>query len=384
MKRLVFLCVFSAAMSIAHADVSVTDSDTLARAANAGHSAATTGPVSKAANKRNGVPLGAVKPHATGSIALIDASGLKYFINTDITFSTSSSASAGMSEASYTHSVAATTSAGGTVLDQLNDAFDGYQSICLSLNNSVSGRCESGNANYVIYNKDGAPTLDGTCNNRQVIFNAQTAGSVSVSRKVYVPTDDSFARWLDIVTNTSGTAQTVTLETSNNLGSDNNTIITASSSGSTTSPLTDTSLTWVATFQNFSGSTTTDPRLGHVMEGPGAAVPLAGVNFTNGDDNPFWGYTLTLQPGATGIIMNFVTGQPSRAAAAAQAARLVTLPTTALECMTAAEKTEVLNFNAAPAPVVAVSVPGPDGLKLALLAALLAVIGFLGLRARTR
>src|SRR5258708_4112274 len=53
-------------------------------------------------------------PGATGSQGLIDSSGVKYFINTDITFSTSSSASAAMSEASYTHAVAASTSGGGT------------------------------------------------------------------------------------------------------------------------------------------------------------------------------------------------------------------------------------------------------------------------------
>src|ERR1700692_1285350 len=44
---------------------------------------------------------------APGSQALIDSQGLKYFINTNIPFSTSSSASAAASEASYTHAVAA-------------------------------------------------------------------------------------------------------------------------------------------------------------------------------------------------------------------------------------------------------------------------------------
>src|ERR1700759_4023004 len=41
-------------------------------------------------------------PVATGSVSLIDSAGLEYFINTNITFSTSSSASAAASEASYT------------------------------------------------------------------------------------------------------------------------------------------------------------------------------------------------------------------------------------------------------------------------------------------
>src|SRR6202049_3579760 len=110
---------------------------------------------------------------ATGSQALIDSQGLKYFINTDITFSTSSSASGAMSEASYTHAVAASTSAGGTTSSTLNDAFDGYNTLCLSLNNTVA-TCETGNANFVIYNKNGPATTE--CSgpvshvNRQVDF----------------------------------------------------------------------------------------------------------------------------------------------------------------------------------------------------------------------
>src|SRR6202040_1416512 len=62
-----------------------------------------------------GKPKGSHHPGgATGSQSLIDSQGLKYFINTNITFSTSSSASGAASEASYTHAVAASTSGGGT------------------------------------------------------------------------------------------------------------------------------------------------------------------------------------------------------------------------------------------------------------------------------
>ncbi|MDR3389557.1 MAG: hypothetical protein P4L92_21130 [Rudaea sp.] len=383
MKRFVVLCILFAAVPFAHADVSMTDAQTLARAGNGNRAASSVaGHVVKPGDKRNGIPLGTVRPDSTGAQSLVDASGLKYFINTDITFSTSSSASGAMSEASYTHAVAATTSAGGTVQETLNDAFDGYNAVCVSLDNTVS-TCATGNANFVVYDKNGPATLDATCSNRQVLLPAQTIGSISLSRKVYIPTDDSFGRWLNVVTNNGATAQTVTLVTSNNLGSDANTIITGSSTGSTTSPITDTSEKWVATFQNYSGNTTTDPRLGHVLQGAGAAVGLAGINFTNGSDRPFWGYTLTLQPGQTRIIMNFVTGQPSKAAAATQAARLATLPSTTLECMTSAEKAAVANFNAAPA-APATPVPGPDPLKLALLALLLVALGYLGLRARAR
>ncbi len=316
---------------------------------------------------------------ATGSIALIDAQGLKYFINTNITFSTSSSASAAMSEASFTHAVAASTLNGGTTSSTLNDAFDGYNTVCLSLNNTVA-TCETGNANFVIYNKNGPATTEcpGPVShvNRQVVFPVQTIGSIQVSRKVFVPDNDQFARWLNYFTNTGATPQTITPVIANNLGSDSNTVIVATSSGDTNA---DTSDTWVTTFQNFSGTTTSDPRLGHVLQGSGVPVPLSGIHFANGDDNPFWGYTFTLQPGQTIIIMNFVTGQPSKAAAQSKSAQLVGLPPTALQCLTTAEQAEIANFNAL---VPIATIPTLSWSSLAALAALLGLAALVLLRRR--
>jgi hypothetical protein len=314
---------------------------------------------------------------ATGSQALIDASGLKYFINTNITFSTSSSASAAMSEASYTAAVAATTLNGGTTSSTLNDAFDGYNTLCVGLNNAT-GTCETGNANYVIYNKNGvAPTTE--CGGRQVVFPVQNvavgANTIQVSRKVFVPTNDSFGRWLNIVTNTGTTAATFNLIVATNLGSDSNTKIVTSSNGNNTAETTD---TWITSFQNYSGTTSSDVRLGHVLQGPGATNPLTVLHFVDGDDNPFWTYTVTLAPGETRIITNFVVGQPSNAASAAKAAQLVGLPPNAVQCLTPAERQETTNFGPVAQPVPTL---GPSGLVA--LGLLLAGFALLVLRRRS-
>jgi hypothetical protein len=297
----------------------------------------------------------------TGSKALIDNSGLKYFINTNIVFSTTSSASAAMSEASYTHAVAATTLNGGTTSSTLNDAFDGYNTLCLSLNNTVAN-CETGNANFVIYNNNGAAATEcpGATSgvDRQVVFPIQTNGSLQITRKVFVPDNDSFGRWLNYFTNTGGSPMTVTAVIANNLGSDNNTQIVTSSNGNNTAEPTD---TWITSFQSYSGTTSSDVRLGHVLQGAGGSVPLAGINFVNGDDNPYWGYTFTLNPGETKIIANFVVGQPSNAASAAKSAQLVGLPPNALQCMTIPEQRELANFLAAQ-PVVQIPTLGATGL----------------------
>lgn len=284
---------------------------------------------------------------ATGSIQLIDSAGLKYFINTNITFSTSSSASGAASEASYTGPIAASTSAGGTTMSTLSDMFDGYNGLCVSLTNAT-GPCQTGNANYVMYEKNGPASVDNgvpatpECTNRQYVTPIQTIGALQVQRKIYVPPNDQYVRWLNYFTNTSGAPVTFTAITSNNLGSDSNTRIVSSSSGDNVATVTD---LWVSTFQNYSGNTSSDPRIGHVLQGAGAATPVSNINFADGDDNPYWTYSITLNPGQTKVIVNYATGQGTKAAANAKAAALAAFGPTAQQCL-GTDISEVVNFAA--------------------------------------
>jgi hypothetical protein len=309
-------------------------------------------------------------PNAHGSIHLTDSSGLLWKFNDNIILATSSSASGAASEASYTGPVPATTIGGGVMAATLSDAYDGYQAICISLT-GATGPCLKNNASYVIYQNNGSATPDATCGGRQYIFNPQTAGGIQMQRKIYVPATDSFARWINTFTNTTGAPITFNMITSNNLGSDANTVVVTSSNGT---PVVTTNDFWVTTFQNYSGTTSTDPRLGHVLRGPGSP-PLTGVSFVNGNDNPFWSYTVTLAPGQTKIIMNFGVAQPSKAAAAAKSAELLQLPSVATACLSATELSQIVNFQAQQ-----VSVPTLHPLALAALAVSLALVGLFVLR----
>jgi hypothetical protein len=281
---------------------------------------------------------------AAGSVNLIDSSGLDYFINTDITNVTTSSASGAASEASYTTAVAATTSGGLTAASQLTDAFDGYNGLCLFTGSGTPPACSTGDPDFTVYNNNGAATLDASCNDRQVIFNPQTIGDLTLVRKVFVPINDEFARWLDFVTNTGTSTESVTLVTSNNLGSDSGTVVVNTSDGDAVAEVTD---RWVTTFADYDPNTglSPDPRLGHVLRGSGGSVGLAAVDFADGSDKPFWAYTFSLAAGETAIIMNFVTGQPSQSDAAAKAESLSKLEGKALDCMSRTEKSEVVNFH---------------------------------------
>jgi uncharacterized repeat protein (TIGR01451 family) len=292
------------------------------------------------------------RAEATGSIGLIDAAGLKYFINTNITFSTSSSASGAVSQASYQAAIATTTVAGGAGPgNALTNSFNGYNALCVSLTNAT-GPCATGNAAYAIYNKNGGPTpFDATvpagpaCTNRQLAFPAQTIVGLSVKRKVFVPTNDRFIRWMNYFTNTTGSPITFTMITSNNLGSNTNTKIISSSSGDNLATTAD---TWVTSFRNFTsvtvGTTSTEPRIGHVLWGPGAATPISNIHFVDGSDTPFWTYSITLAPGQTKAILNFTTGQGTKAAANAQSAALDLLPPNATQCLSATELSQIVNF----------------------------------------
>jgi hypothetical protein len=363
MNKIVSIGILSLTFAAgALADVSITDSATMQNSWKA----------RKLAKEQGSRPEGlTATPEATGSQQLADSLGMKYFFNTNITFSTSSSASGAASEASYTGPVNATTSLGGTVSTALNDAFDGYNSICISTT-GATGPCATGNAAYTIYNKRGPATTE--LSGRQIVYPAQTIGSLSVSRKVFVPTNDQFARWLEIVKNNGASPQTFNLITCNNLGSDANTVVVSSSDGDATAEVTD---TWVSSFQNYSGTTSSDPRLAHILQGPGAIAPVSVINFVNGDDNPWWTHTITLQPGATAIVMHFVTGEPSKAAAAAKAAELVLLPANATQGMTPVELGQVVNF-----AISTEIIPALSPWALACLSLLLVSVAFVALRIR--
>jgi hypothetical protein len=283
---------------------------------------------------------------ATGAIQLVDGGKLKFFLNTNITFVTSSSASGAASEANYTQSVIATTSAGGTQMVKLTDAFDGYYGL------SVGG---------TYYRNNGVATTDcpGAMSgvDRQVVMNPQMIGTLQVQRKVYVPEDDTFARWLNIITNTDTLAQTVSVQMKGNLGSDSATKIFATSNGGT---IVDPSDTWVVSFQNFVSGKSPDPRLGQLFQTAGSRVAVISNELADGIGTFHWTYAnFMLDPGQTAIIMTFVTGQPSRVAARDKVMELATLPAAALKCISATELPQTLNVNQAPVVHTATAAPTP-------------------------
>ena len=67
-----------------------------------------------------------------------------------------------------------------------------------------------------------------------------------------------------MLTNPTGSPISMRVGTANNLGSDSNTLLVNTSDGDTTAELTD---TWVTSMQNYSGTTSSDPRLATCCRG---------------------------------------------------------------------------------------------------------------------
>ncbi len=316
-------------------------------------------------------------PKTLGGIHLTDSGGLEYFVNSNVTFHTTSSASGAASDAAYTHPVAADTLNGGTAPATLDDMFDGYGALCLSTDGSL-GPCVVGSPSYAIYNMNGAPTTD--TGGRQAVFAPQAVGSLTLQRKVYVPSTDQFARWLEIVTNSGASPVTVNLIISNNLGSDGRTKIVATSSGSLPPSVSD---NWVTTFENWTGTTSPKVRIGHVLRATastaGSGGTLSKVSFADGDDRPYWAYTVTVPAGQKKVVMHLVTGQPTRAAAAAKAAQLAGGPEAIFAGMPNDERAALVNFQGG-GVLASEAVPSLGTAGLLGLAVSLAVGGALVLR----
>ena len=122
---------------------------------------------------------------------------------------------------------------------------------------------------------EGALTATVELDGYQFAIGPVTVGNIEVVRKVFISPDGAFARWIEILTNTSIVGQTVNLEISTNLGSDGYEQFTDTSSGDTAFTVDD---TWIATDDTAAGGTGDDPAVVHVLSGLGGQLPVNSVS----------------------------------------------------------------------------------------------------------
>ncbi len=167
-------------------------------------------------------------------------------------------------------------------------------------------------------------TVGRTLGGRQVELPGTTLADLTVQRLVYVPeSGGDYARYLEVLDNSSARAVTTTVRVFGNLGSDSGTNLTATSSG-------DLSLTtaddWFGTDDS---DMTGDPSLAHVYQGSGAPNPVSTVSRSG--DNIAYTWNVTVPAGGRVVLMHFAVQTGSRAAAEAEATRLSEVPDDVLE-----------------------------------------------------
>jgi hypothetical protein len=302
------------------------------------------------------VLVGFAAPALALPIQLRDTNGTRYNINTDVDpLLTNSFASGAVTDATFEKPVTVTSYFLGLtpfgwffttytvqyhVDVPLTNAFGGFNGLV------ISGANGAALPQQLVYNP-GEGIVAEDCpqdgKNRQLTFQTQqfSAVNLALTRKVFVPKNDEFVRWLNIVTNTGSTASQVGITLQGLLGSLSQTKVTATSTGDST--ITAGDLWWTTSQIVPQGQTSLEPRVGFAVQGPGAIVPPRSLGI-NSNGQAIATYVPTLEPGATAIIMTFATVQGNNKQAMKTMQNVVNLPAKAVNCLSELELGQVVNF----------------------------------------
>jgi hypothetical protein len=182
-----------------------------------------------------------------------------------------------------------------------------------------------GGSNY--FGLMGAATT--SLSGRQVDMPSAPVGAgLMAERHIYVPSSGpSFARYLDLISNPSGSDVTTTVTINGNLGSDSSTVLVTTSSGDLTIGPED---SW---FASDDIDMMWDPSLAHVFQGIGGLVTASMITAT-GMPSPFGGssdalgysYVVTVPAGGRVAILHFAVQEMNQATAIATAQFVAELP----------------------------------------------------------
>ena len=291
-------------------------------------------------------------------VTLRDTNNTKYNINTQVFAPTLSNASGALTNATFVQPVTVTSYYIGftpwffflttyTVQRQVNvpltPAFNGFNGLLVAAVNNQRLPVP------LVYNPgqvaaEDCPDSNGK--NKELIFQPQTFGAqnLTLTRKVYVPSNQEWVRWLNIVTNTGSASTQVTIALLGLIGSGSATQVVTTSSG-------DTSLTigdlWFTTQQNVPNSL--EPSIGYVVQGPNATSPVSNLGISTTSAPPgraAFSYTTTIPAGGTAVVMTFVTVQGKNNAAKNTCNDIVAnpLPSSAIKCIPEQELSQIVNF----------------------------------------
>lgn len=213
----------------------------------------------------------------------------------------------------------------GQIVDGTSDAFDGGLALRV------------GGIPFPFFAE--ASSEDG---GREVAIGPSEIGLARASRKVFVPSDGGFARFLEIIENPGAAPFTMRVEVSTNLGSDSGTQLVRTSSGDASFTTADDYL--VTDDADGFG----DPTVAHVFSDAGATLQPISVSSNVPGDSVRYEFDLLVPAGGTAIVMHFAVQAPDRAEAIAQAEALRALEGGATSGLSGPERSAIANFGLAP------------------------------------
>jgi hypothetical protein len=182
--------------------------------------------------------------------------------------------------------------------------------------------------------------LDREDKGREIVIGPDNYGSyLKITRKVFVPTDDAFVRYLDIFENTDGYEHTYYARVLTDLGANASTSYVYTSSGDAGFTVDD---NYIIT-DDADGEGT--PATVQVFSGANAQVePYLVSTNAPGDDNIEVQFKLVMPAGTRMILMHFASQNPDRTTALASAEHLYNLDGSALAGLSDDERLDIVNF----------------------------------------
>jgi len=174
---------------------------------------------------------------------------------------------------------------------------------------------------------------------RELAFRQQGLAGLNVTRKVYVPRDGYFARYLEIFSNPTAAPVTVDLQLTTGFKANPALAVQATSSGAGTPAATTRDL-W-ATLDDNAGSA---PAVALVWGNAGGASPAAPLFSAAPTTLAATWQGVSVPPGESIALLHFVVQETDPAAARSAAERLVQLPPEALAGLSGDELSAIRNF----------------------------------------
>jgi len=171
---------------------------------------------------------------------------------------------------------------------------------------------------------------------RELVLGPTNLDGLDFSRRIYIPTNHGYARFLEVVHNPGSTPRAATVRIDSHFRSETAPAGVVTSSGDA---LPDREDDWVVT-DDADGSGA--PALVHVLANPWGALRPTEVSCRPGQ--LAYQYALTVPPGQTRSVLHFGAGAGQLAAAVATAQALAELQLDALAGITPREQADIVNF----------------------------------------